>query len=733
MLYVDGRARAAARRAVPLRRLAVRLEDRPTRRPRTSRPNTLQPTVLGGVNFVLHAAGWLEGGLADRLREVHPRRRPVRDDGDASSKGVDLSRERPGARRDPRERPGHSTSSARAHTLANFETAFYRSTIADNNSFEQWQEDGSLDAAQRANAIWKKMLAEYEAPPIDAGVDEALRDFIARRKASMPGLRGLGRRALPPPLIADAARAAALAADPRARRRSSSCRSRTRSTRPTFLPAGATVSVTASPAKGIEATVALCEQLQARGFRAVPHLSARMIRDRAHLAELIAWLEGAGVDRAFVVGGDAKEPGDYPDGLSLLRAMAEIGHPLTEIGIPAYPQGHAFIADAPLLEALRAKAAFASYMTTQLCFDPNAIASWLAARRAEGIALPVHLGLPGVAEPQRLLAISARIGVADTHRFLVKNTRFIARLIRSGGFYRPGRPARRARAAHRRSGERDRRPAPVHVQRGRRHRALADGLPRNGCGSGRRLTLETSRARLLISAGVGHHGAHNRRDSYQEWRRDRPVEATTTYRHRVGKVPSPGRSSCTIRELPSRPFRAGRVLSFPGPAARSDRVPSRGPMTARSRPPARRGSASGSRLAARPLAGRRRAGHAAVQPRRAAAGLPRGARRHPSRDRRRRPSGVPRGRRRADRDAVVRRQPAASGGLGPRGPGRRGSTGGRPSSPARHARSAGATRSSAVRSGRSVRRRAAGRPSPRPPRGPRSASRSTACSRAGST
>ena len=132
-----------------------------------------------------------------------------------------------------------------------------------------------------------------------------------------------------------------------------------------------------------------------------------------------------------------KEPGDYPDGLSLLRAMAEIGHPLAEIGIPAYPQGHAFIADAPLLEALRAKAAFASYMTTQLCFDPNAIASWLAARRAEGITLPVHLGLPGVAEPQRLLAISARIGVADTHRFLVKNTRFIARLIRSGGFYRP--------------------------------------------------------------------------------------------------------------------------------------------------------------------------------------------------------------------------------------------------------------------------------------------------------
>jgi methylenetetrahydrofolate reductase (NADPH) len=204
-----------------------------------------------------------------------------------------------------------------------------------------------------------------------------------------------------------------------------------------FLPARSTVSVTASPAKGIEATVALCEQLQAAGFRAVPHLSARMVRDRAHLVDLIAWLEGAGVDRAFVVGGDAKEPGAYPDGLSLLREMAEIGHPLSEIGIPAYPQGHAFIADGPILDALHAKAAFASYMTTQLCFDPGAIATWIAARRAEGLQLPVHVGVPGVAEPQKLLAISARIGVADTHRFLVKNVRFVTKLVRSGGFYRP--------------------------------------------------------------------------------------------------------------------------------------------------------------------------------------------------------------------------------------------------------------------------------------------------------
>ena len=105
-----------------------------------------------------------------------------------------------------------------------------------------------------------------------------------------------------------------------------------------------------------------------------------MVRDRAHLVDLIARLEGAGVDRAFVVGGDAEEPGDFPDGLSLLREMAEIGHPLAEIGIPATRKATRSSPMRPFLEALRAKAPFASYMTTQLCFDPAAIAVWIAAR-----------------------------------------------------------------------------------------------------------------------------------------------------------------------------------------------------------------------------------------------------------------------------------------------------------------------------------------------------------------
>jgi trimethylamine--corrinoid protein Co-methyltransferase len=73
-----------------------------------------------------------------------------------------------------------------AHTLANFETAFYRSNIADNNSFEQWELEGSKDAIVRANEIWKKMLAEYQEPPIDEAKDEELRGWIEKQKASFP-------------------------------------------------------------------------------------------------------------------------------------------------------------------------------------------------------------------------------------------------------------------------------------------------------------------------------------------------------------------------------------------------------------------------------------------------------------------------------------------------------------------------------------------------------------------
>jgi methylenetetrahydrofolate reductase (NADPH) len=203
------------------------------------------------------------------------------------------------------------------------------------------------------------------------------------------------------------------------------------------LPAGRTVSITASPSHTIEATVELAIELELAGLRAIPHLSAHMIRDRAHLAAILDRLADAGVDRAFVVGGDTHEPGDFLDGLSLLRAMADLGKLPKELGCPCYPQGHPDIPDDALLQALRDKAPFVQYMTTQLCFDPKATASFIAARRAEGITLPVKLGIAGVAEIPKLLSISARIGVEGASRFVLKNARFVGALLRSGGVYRP--------------------------------------------------------------------------------------------------------------------------------------------------------------------------------------------------------------------------------------------------------------------------------------------------------
>ncbi len=203
------------------------------------------------------------------------------------------------------------------------------------------------------------------------------------------------------------------------------------------LPAGARVSVTASPSKGTDATLDWATRLQADGYRVIPHLSARMIPDRGKLAEVLARAREAGLTRAFVVGGDADEPGEFLDGLALLRAMAELGHPFTEIGSPAYPQGHPDIPDEALAAALLDKAPYVAHVVTQMDFDTKAIDRWVRARRAEGFATPVVVGVPGVADPQKLLSIAARIGVKDAKRFLVKNLRFVTGLARSGGFYKP--------------------------------------------------------------------------------------------------------------------------------------------------------------------------------------------------------------------------------------------------------------------------------------------------------
>ena len=146
--------------------------------------NTLQAAALAGVNFMLHTAGWLEGGLVmdyekftmdvDQANMIGVLLQGV--DTSENAQAMDALRE---------VGPGNHFLGA-AHTRANFESAFYRSPLADNNSFEQWHEDGALDTAQRANRIWKKMLEEYTPPPLDESIDDALLAYIGQRKLQFP-------------------------------------------------------------------------------------------------------------------------------------------------------------------------------------------------------------------------------------------------------------------------------------------------------------------------------------------------------------------------------------------------------------------------------------------------------------------------------------------------------------------------------------------------------------------
>jgi len=197
-----------------------------------------------------------------------------------------------------------------------------------------------------------------------------------------------------------------------------------------YLPAGATVTVTASPTKGIDATLALAGELSAGGFAAVPHLAARLVRSRGHLQEILRRLDADGITEVFVIAGDAQEPaGPYEGATGLLADMAEVGHRLTDVGITGYPESHSFISDSDTIQAMFDKAPHATYIVSQICFDPAVTAWWVDAVRERGVDLPIYVGLPGVVDRMRLLRICRRVGLGDSLRFLSKQSNVVTKLL----------------------------------------------------------------------------------------------------------------------------------------------------------------------------------------------------------------------------------------------------------------------------------------------------------------
>ncbi len=190
------------------------------------------------------------------------------------------------------------------------------------------------------------------------------------------------------------------------------------------LPEPVRLTVTCSPKHGIDHSVEVATGLRALGHAVTVHLTARMIRDRSHLEELLAAMARAGIDDALLIGGDATPPhGPYSSAIELLPVIHE--HPLRPqaIGIGGYPEGHPLVDSDTLAKALEKKSHFADYVTTQLCFDPEILLTWVKATRETGIAVPVIVGIPGVVDRRKLIEISMRVGVGPSLRFLRKQRR----------------------------------------------------------------------------------------------------------------------------------------------------------------------------------------------------------------------------------------------------------------------------------------------------------------------
>lgn len=200
------------------------------------------------------------------------------------------------------------------------------------------------------------------------------------------------------------------------------------------VPGGRTLTVTASPGKGLAATLDLTEALVGAGYRAVPHLAARMISGRSELEEIVARLLAVGIDSVFVPAGDADPAGDYHGSLDLLSDLTEMGRPFANVGITGYPESHPTIADDITVQAMWDKRHHATNLVSNMCFDPQVVRSWIQRVRARGAVTPLLIGMPGPIERTKLLTMAGKIGVSESARFLSKNKSVFARIATPGGY-----------------------------------------------------------------------------------------------------------------------------------------------------------------------------------------------------------------------------------------------------------------------------------------------------------
>jgi methylenetetrahydrofolate reductase (NADPH) len=196
------------------------------------------------------------------------------------------------------------------------------------------------------------------------------------------------------------------------------------------VPRGIKLTVTASASRGLEAMLEPVERLSAAGYAVTPHLSARLVRDRDHLEELVRRLRSAGVNDLFVIAGDIREPaGQFEDAAALLSAIGELRERFADVGISGYPESHHVISDETTIEAMFEKEPMATYIVSQICFEGEVITTWVRRVRDRGTFLPIWIGVPGAVNNRKLLRISRKIGLGESARFLRAHGGWVRRLL----------------------------------------------------------------------------------------------------------------------------------------------------------------------------------------------------------------------------------------------------------------------------------------------------------------
>ena len=239
------------------------------------------------------------------------------------------------------------------------------------------------------------------------------------------------------------------------------------------VPAEVKLTITASPSRGLDPTLELAERLRRRGYDVVPHLSARLIRDRSHLEEVIGRLEAADVREVFVIAGDPREAaGEFAGAAGLLSAMGELRARFAEIGISGYPESHHLISDETTIEAMFEKEPMATYIVSQICFDTDVIATWVRRVRDRGTRLPIWIGIPGVIDNRRAASDLAEDRARRVGPLPAGSPR-LARAPCAAARLRANQAAPATGPDDRRASRQDRRPSRLYLQRARTHGELA--------------------------------------------------------------------------------------------------------------------------------------------------------------------------------------------------------------------------------------------------------------------